>query len=410
MITKASLSIILFLFSMNACTDIKDAISKDTISVEGLLYLDGEPVSIQIADGKIAKINHLSSQSVPSKIYVAPGLIDIQINGYMGIDFSDQNLTTEGIREATKALWKEGVTTYLPTLTSSDHDRLSKSFSLLVEALDDELTGMSIPGFHLEGPYISPIVGFRGAHHEKYIRLPDWEEFQRLQHTAQNGIKLITVAPEMEGAIPFIENCNKSGVVVSLGHHNGTSEIIEKAVNAGASLSTHLGNGCANEINRHHNPLWPQLANDDLSISIIADGAHLTKDEVRTFYKVKGAEQTILVSDALYLAGLPPGEYIDDGVTLLLTRDVVKYPAENVLAGAASPLSSCVGNVMKFTECSLSDAIQMASRNPARLMGLDDLGEISEGKRADLILFTMENGEMVIQQTIVAGEVVYSKE
>jgi N-acetylglucosamine-6-phosphate deacetylase len=214
----------------------------------------------------------------------------------------------------------------------------------------------------------------------------------------------------MEGAISFIEKCNETGVVVSLGHHNGSPEIIEQAVDAGASLSTHLGNGCANEINRHHNPLWPQLANDAISITIIADGSHLTKDEVRTFYKVKGADQTILVSDALYLAGLPPGEYLDDGRTLQLTEKVVKFPAENVLAGAASPISACVGNMMKFTQCSLSDAIQMASTNPARYMGLTDLGEISEGKRADLILFTIENGELVIQQTMVAGEIVYSKE
>ncbi len=406
--------ILIIFFALYACTEKKDIDSKytdsmDTNAVEGLLYLDGNPVSIEIADGKIAKINHLSSESGLPAIYVAPGLIDIQINGYMGADFSDQNLTIEGIREATRALWKEGVTTYLPTLTTSDHIRLERSFSLLAEALDDEVTGMSIPGFHLEGPYISPVKGYRGAHPEKYIRLPDWNEFSELRQAAQNGIKLITVAPEMEGAISFIEKCNETGLVVSLGHHNGTPEIIERAVDAGACLSTHLGNGCANMINRHHNPLWPQLANEGLSISIISDGFHLTKDEVRTFYKVKGVDQTILVSDALYLAGLPPGEYVDDGKTLLLTKDVVKFPAENVLAGSASPISACVGNMMRFTGCSLSDAIQMSSINPARLMGLTDLGEISVGKRADLILFTIENDELVIQQTMVAGKVVYSK-
>ncbi len=401
-------SIILFIIC--SCTETKDAESMESITIEGLFYLDGEPVRIEIADGKIAKINHLSSESGIPAIYVAPGLIDIQINGYMGIDFADQNLTIEGIREATKALWKEGVTTYLPTITTSDQLRLEKSFSLLTQALDDEVTGMSIPGFHLEGPYISPVKGYRGAHPEKYIRDPDWNEFSELQKAAQKGIKLITVAPEMEGAISFIEKCNETGVVVSLGHHNGTPEVIEQAVDAGASVSTHLGNGCANMINRHHNPLWPQLANDGLSITIIADGSHLTKDEVMTFYKVKGTDQTILVSDAVYLAGLPPGEYMHKGRTLLLTKEVVKFPAEDVFPGAATPISLCVGNMMKFTGCSLSDAIQMASTNPARSMGLTHLGEISEGKRADLILFTMENGEMVIQQTIVAGEVVYSKE
>ena len=376
---------------------------------DGLLYLDGKPVSIEVVDGKIADIRHITSLSGTSELYVAPGLVDIQINGYMGVNFSDQNLTIEDMRKATKALYKEGVTSYLPTVITRDQERLLNSFSLLAKVLEDGEIGKSIPGFHLEGPYISPVQGFRGAHNEKYIRPPDWNEFLQLQKAAQNKILLITVAPEIEGAIPFIKKCSDSGLVVSLGHHNGTAENIDQAVESGASLSTHMGNGCVNMINRHYNPIWPQLSNDGLSISIIADGAHLTRDEVRTFYKVKGSEHTILVSDALSLAGLPPGEYIDDGDTLLLTEDVVKFPAEDVLAGAAQPISRCVGRMIRFTQCSLKDAINMASTNPAKIMEMNEIGEIKKGHRADLILFTIEDGDIVIQQTIVAGEVVYSK-
>lgn len=378
--------------------------------MEGLLYLDGKPVRLEIRDGQISAIKSLGSSNAKPEIYLAPGLIDLQVNGYMGVDFADQELTPELMRDATRALWKEGVTSYLPTLITRDHERLSKSFSLLAESLDDDVFGNSIPGFHLEGPFISPVAGYRGAHPEQYVRLPDWDEFVELQEAARKGIRLITVAPEMEGSIPFIEKCREQGVVVSLGHHNATPAIIDQAVEAGAAFSTHLGNGCANEINRHHNPLWPQLSNDGLSISIIADGSHLTREEVRTFFKVKGAGQTILVSDALSFAGLPPGEYEKDGMTYLLTEDVVKFPSENVLAGAAMPISRCIGNMMQFTSCELREAIQMASTNPARILGLDHLGEISPGKRADLILFTLEEGQLVIQQTIVAGEVVYSKE
>jgi len=333
--------------------------------VEGLLYLDGNPVSIEIADGIISQVKPLAKGSDLPEVYLAPGLIDIQINGYMGVDFSDQNLSPDMMHEATFALWKEGVTTYLPTVITRDHERLAHSFSLLAETLHDEIISMSIPGFHLEGPYLSPVKGYRGAHPEQHIRLADWDEFSEFQSIAHEAIKLTTVAPEMEGAIPFISKCKESGVVVSLGHHNGTPEIIEQAVIAGASLSTHLGNGCANEINRHHNPLWPQLSNDGLSITIIADGSHLTRDEVRTFYKVKGAEKTILVSDALSFAGLPLGVYEKDGEIYELTSEVVKFPSENVLAGAATPLSKCIGKIMNFTQCSLGDAIRMASTNPA---------------------------------------------
>ena len=384
--------------------------SQDTLVIEGHFYLDCKPVFIKITNGRFAEIQHMEEGSGIPKVYLAPGLIDVQINGYMGVDFAGEDLTLNGIRKATKELWKEGVTTFFPTLITNQHDALKKNFAILAMALDDQEIGISIPGFHLEGPYISPVKGFRGAHLEKYIRKPDWQEFLEYQNAAKNGIKLITVAPEVAGAIPFISKCVENGIVVSLGHHNGSAEDIRKAIDAGASMSTHLGNGCANMINRHHNPLWPQLADDRLTPSIIADGYHLTKEEIQSFYKVKGPGNIILVSDALDLAGLSPGEYIRGERMVLLTANVVKFPAENVLAGAASPIRKCVGNMMQFTQCSLKDAIQMASTNPAQLLGLEDIGEISPGKRADLILFTIEQDEIVIQKTIVAGNIVYSKD
>jgi len=394
-----TLLIILSAFSMG----------KDTTIVEGLYYMDKEPISIKIVNGRIVEFKHLLEKTDVPKVLIAPGLIDIQINGYMGVDFAGPYLTLNEIRKATKELWKEGVTTYLPTLITNEHQALKKNFAVLAQALNDPEVGVSIPGFHLEGPYISPVQGFRGAHLEKYIRKPDWEEFMEFQNAAKKRIKLITVAPEVEGAIPFIRKCVENGVVVSLGHHNGSAENIKEAIDAGASMSTHLGNGCANMINRHHNPLWPQLADDRITPGIIADGYHLTREELQTFYKVKGAGNIILVSDALDLAGLPPGDYIRGERKVILTPNVVKFPAENVLAGAASPISKCVVNMMQITQCSLKDAIQMASTNPAKFLGLDELGEISQGKRADLILFTIEQEEIVIQKTIVAGKIVYSK-
>jgi len=377
--------------------------------IEGLLYSDGNPVSLSLNKGQITEVSPLKKDAEIPKTYIAPGLIDIQINGYLGVDFSGPNLTVEGVKKATMALWKAGVTSYYPTVITSDIARIKTNFAILAKAKEDPEIGHSIPGFHLEGPYISPIAGFRGAHLEKYIKAPDWAEFRELQKAANGGIKLITLAPELEGAIPFIRNLVASGVTVSLGHHNGSAEDVALAVEAGAKLSTHLGNGCANEINRHNNPLWPQLSNDALTISIIADGFHLTREEVRTFYKTKGADKTILVSDALDLAGLPPGEYTRGERTLLLTPNVVKLPKENVLAGAASPISKCVGKIMEYTECTLKDAIQMASTNPAEFFALKDLGTIEPGKRADLILFTMENNEMIVQQTFVGGKSVYTR-
>ncbi|MEZ4970034.1 MAG: amidohydrolase family protein [Flavobacteriaceae bacterium] len=378
--------------------------------LEGILYSDGGRISISTTGGKISGIKRLAKGDKSFNTYVAPGLIDVQINGYMGVDFSGPDLTVEGIRKATKTLWKAGVTTYFPTIITGDFNRMKRNFAILAEAQKDPEIGGSIPGFHLEGPYISPLPGFRGAHLGKYIKNPDWEEFQELQRAANIGIKLITVAPELDGAIPFIRNCVAHGITVALGHHNGSAEDIERAIDAGAKMATHLGNGCANEINRHHNPIWPQLADDRITPSLIADGFHLTKEEVRSFYKVKGPDKTILVSDALDLAGLPPGEYIRGERKLLLTPNVVKLPKENVLAGAASPISTCVGVIMDYTQCTLGDAIQMASTNPAKMFSLNGLGEIGQGKRADIILFKMEDNQMVILKTFLSGRLVYSKD
>lgn len=379
-----------------------------TSKIQAIHYQTGKPVTIEISGEQISKIKP-GGKTSSSNLYVAPGLIDLQINGYMGVDYSDQNLTSDAFQKSVEALWQQGVTTLLPTVITASQENLMRSFSLLSVACANIQVAPSIPGFHLEGPFISPEKGFRGAHLEKYIRKASWNEFEALQKAATNKISLITLAPEAEGALSFIEKCKNAAVIVSLGHHNGNAEQIEKAAEAGASLSTHLGNGCANLIDRHNNPIWPQLSDDRLSISVIADGFHLNRQEVRTFYKAKGIDRTILVSDALDLAGMPPGEYIRGERKVLLTPDVVKFPEENVLAGAASPISACVTNMMRFTDCSLAEAIQMASTNPARLMKWTDRGEIAAGKRADLILFTLESGKMVIQKTIVAGKVVYEK-
>jgi len=389
-----------------SCSSVTDSKS-DSMIVEGILYSTMKPVSIEISDGKIIGIKPGQKSSDGQQLFVAPGLVDIQINGYNGIDFSDPGLTPEDLRNIVEGLWEVGVTSILATVTTASDEQLLGAFKALSSGLSDPAVSMTIPGFHLEGPYISPVQGFRGAHPEIHIRPPDLQEFKQYQEAAKNMIRLITVAPEFEGSIPMIKYCADNDMVVSLGHHNGSAEEIAAAVDAGASFVTHLGNGCANMIHRHNNPLWPQLAEDRLSAGLITDGFHLNKDEVQTFYKVKGDELTILVSDAVDLAGLPLGEYNRWGGVVELTADVVKFPAENVLAGAASPISKCVGNMIKFTGCSLESAINMATRNPARLIGLEDVGEIKVGKRADLILISQEDSEIKIHQTYLNGELVY---
>ena len=378
--------------------------------VEGIHYLDGSPVSIAIKDGKISHITKKDQLNDPSLVgtYIAPGFIDHQVNGYLSHSFTGEDLTIEQVRKITRAFWKNGITTYLPTLTSHSNELLLKNFAILNEATRDQEIKMSVPGFHLEGPYISPVAGYRGAHEEKWVRKPDWNEFLSWLQASGNKILEVTIAPELDGAIDFIKKCREQNIVVALGHHNGSAATIRQAADAGASASTHLGNGCANLIHRHNNPLWPQLADDRLMASLIVDGFHLRAEEVRVFYKAKGPERTILVSDVSSLAGMPPGVYKRYGREVVMTKEgKITMPSQDVLAAASFLITKGIENMMSFTQCSLADAIHMATRNPARLLGLDDRGVLAPGKRADLVWFNMKDDKLIVKKTMVEGKVVF---
>ncbi len=376
--------------------------------IEAILYSSGEPVSIKIENGIINDVSPLAQLS-NKNLLVAPGLFDNQLNGYLGVGFTSSILTIDDMLKATKGILKTGITTFLPTVITASNEVLLKSFANLAEATKHQEVASLVPGFHLEGPYISPEIGFRGSHNTNDIRLPNWDEFQKLNEAADGKIMQITIAPELNGAIEFIEKCVENNIVVALGHHNATHKKIMEAVDAGARTVTHLGNGCANTINRFENPFWSQLAEDRLMASLIVDGFHLPQQQVKAFLKAKGKDRIIITSDITDLAGLPAGKYNWDGKEIVLSDEgVIFYKKDNCFAGAALPQITGVNNMMKFTGCSLEDAINMATINPARLYGFEDRGEIAVNKRADLVLFTIENEKIVIQETIIKGESVYS--
>jgi N-acetylglucosamine-6-phosphate deacetylase len=354
--------------------------------------------------------------------YVGPGLIDIQINGYNSVSFSLEgaedspagaaDLSVDDVKKVTEGLWKEGVTAYLPTLTTNSQELLTKNFRIIAKTMDDPSLAPSMPGFHLEGPYISPVDGYRGAHPLEHVRKPDWDEFMEIYESSGKKISIITVAPEIEGMYEFIEKCKNLGIVVSLGHHNGSPEQIKLAIDHGASLATHLGNGCAANINRHVNPIWPQLADDRLKISFIADGFHLPPEVLRVFYKTKGVDNIVMTSDITSYAGLPAGTYkIKGGKSVLKTEEgnLRFLGPGGGLYGSASPLPNGIAHIMKVTGCSLVDAIKMTTLNAANLLNLNDRGVLEPGRRADIILFSMDNGKMVINKTILGGNEVFSR-
>jgi len=381
-------------------------------SIEGIHYSTNKPVRIEITDEFISDICDIPFlQNQIKSLYISPGLIDNQINGYAGIDFSGRNLKENDLLTAAKAIWSEGVTTFIPTLITNSHESIVKNLTILDRACrDNEQLNNSIPGFHLEGPYLSPVEGYRGCHPQQYMRNPSFKEFSEYQKAAGGSIIQITVAPEIEGAMEFIKECTNNGILVAIGHSNASPAQINEAVENGATISTHLGNGCANFIHRHNNPIWPQLANEKLIPSIIADGHHLTADELKVFCKVKGTDNIILTSDVIYLAGMAPGKYSFLGAEVLLKNDGMLINEElNCLAGASFPLKKGVENIMKLAGYSLSDAVKMASENVARVYGLNSTGTLEKGKRADIILFEMNENQIHINKTILNGKVVYEQ-
>jgi N-acetylglucosamine-6-phosphate deacetylase len=384
----------------------------DFREIEGHFYEDQKPISLQIVDGQITRINRKQQQNISSqkKIYIGPGLIDIQINGYKGNNFTGSDLTIKKIKNVVEDMYKVGVTSFLPTIITTSYERLIKNFSVLKEALNDPFIRRSIPGFHLEGPYINPEDGYRGAHNKEWIQSPNWSQFQKINQAADGKIRLISLAPEMKGGLEFIRKARQTGLVVAIAHHNAPAEIIREAVNAGVTLSTHLGNGIADSLHRRENPLWAQLAENRLKISIIVDGFHLSEEQVNVFYSIKGADNTILVSDMTDLAGMPPGNYFWDNKNVELQPEgVIHFPEQKVLAGAALSLIDDVENMISITSCSLKEGLNMASLNPAKFLGLKYCGDIKKGKRADLILFSYDGNKIDLYETIVNGETVYKK-
>jgi N-acetylglucosamine-6-phosphate deacetylase len=376
----------------------------------GIHYETGEAIRIRAEDGIITKVSELRGKSPGlSDLFIAPGLIDNQVNGYAGIDFGSRDLDPGKIMRATVAMWKDGVTTYLPTLVTAAHEDLLKNFSVLASSISDKIIEDCIPGFHLEGPYLSGESGFFGCHPVEYLRDPSLKEFEEYQKAAGGRISILTIAPELPGAMDLIKFCSGKNIRVSLGHTNATANQIDEAVKSGARLSTHLGNGCANMIHRHNNPLWPQLANEKLTPSIIADGHHLLDEEIKVFLKVKGPGNIILTSDVTFLIGMEPGEYEYMGSRIVKTGDgLIKNPELNCLAGASFPLKAGVEKIMGLPYYTPGQAINMASKNVAGVLNLNDRGTLDPGKRADIIMFKLINGKIKIKETYKGGKLVYS--
>jgi N-acetylglucosamine-6-phosphate deacetylase len=360
-------------------------------------------IEIEVRGDRIAAVRPADGESgnTPEDLWVAPAFWDIQNNGRWGHSFSSPDLTVEQVAAIVREQARLGTARLCPTLISAPADHLLHGLSTIAVACDafpDVAT--RVLGVHLEGPFLSELDGYRGAHPAGVMRNPDWGFFTELQAACGSRIVLVTLAPERPGTIEFIERATSSGVVVSLGHTAASTAAVKAAAVAGATLSTHLGNGIATPLPRHPNLIWVQAALDSLSASFIADGDHVDLDTLRALARAKGPDRTILVSDACPLAGLPSGAY---GAWTVTDSGKIVVTGTEYLAGSNQPLETGLRTLLRATDWSLAHVLATVTTNPARLLRRR-APRLEAGELANIVTFRCNDADrFVLESTCVDG-------
>jgi N-acetylglucosamine-6-phosphate deacetylase len=376
----------------------------------GLDSISGEAIEVSF-DKLLTGVDSLLAP-LTGRDYISPGWIDLQVNGFAGVDYCSPTAPHEEIGRSIRAMFATGVTRFFPTVITGSPEDMVGALANLAAARRALPEGPAMEAFHVEGPFISPEDGPRGAHPQRWVRPPDLNEYRRMQEAAEENIRLITISPEWPEALRFIEEVVSEGVVVSIGHTKATPEQIQDAVNAGATMSTHLGNGAHAVLPRHPNYLWEQLAEDRLTASFIVDRIHIGPSFLKVALRAKGIERSVLITDAVMPAGCAPGFYKLGEVDVELHADgSVRLKGGTRLAGSALHMDAGISNLMQFAGLNLRDAITMATRNPARAGRIPSRQRgLAPGERADLVRFRIddEDGRIHVLETYLSGDLVFT--
>ncbi len=335
-------------------------------------YRDGSAWLFAVRGTSLERCERVDCTAASAAV-LAPALLDIQVNGFAGVDVNGRSPRPEGLLRITQALAGHGVTRFCPTVITASPAGMRRALqAIAVAAARYPEVARAVVGVHLEGPFLCRTTGPRGAHPLPWIREPDEELFRSLQQAADGLIRLVTLAPELPGAAAFIRGRAAEGILVALGHTAAGEDHFQAAVDAGARMSTHLGNGCAQLLPRHTNPVTLQLGQDALAAGFIADGLHLPPFLLKTFIRAKGVERSVLTTDCMAAAGAPPGRYTLGTLELEVGADrVVRQPGRPNFAGSALTLDDAVANTIAWVGIPLADAIDMASLHPGRLLKID---------------------------------------
>jgi N-acetylglucosamine-6-phosphate deacetylase len=380
------------------------------MNCSGRSTLRGEAVLVEAGpDGVIRHADPLLDAPDAEDLWMAPGFVDLQVNGFAGVDFNSPAASHESIARAIQTLASTGVTRFFPTVITAAPSEMRAALRNLAAARESLAFGGAMEAFHVEGPHISPEDAPRGAHPRQWVRPPDFEEFLRMQDSARGDIRLVTLAPEWPGAADYIDRLTREGLVCAIGHTRAAAAQIRDAVSAGATLSTHLGNGAGSRT-RTEEFITAQLNETRLAASFIADGHHLPDDFLRRALQVKGLERSLLITDAVAPALCVPGPYTLGEVNVELRDDGrVTLRGGERLAGSALRMDRAIENVMRIAGVSLAQAVTLVTTNPARVGRVSGrLRGLQPGERADIVRFRLDGERLEILETWIGGRLAYA--
>lgn len=301
-----------------------------------------------------------------------PGLVDLQVNGYIGVDFSSDELTEADCVRAARCMLERGCTAFLPTVITSSPERYARNLPLLGRVIRREEFAGRLLGIHLEGPFISAADGVRGVHNAEWIREPDVGLLDKMIDWADGLIKLLTIAADVEGAADLARHASTRGITVGLGHQDADAEQLADLADAGARMLTHLGNGMPLTVGRHDNVIWSGLANDALYAALITDGHHLPAEVIKVMIRAKGPDKCVIVSDASPLAGMGPGDYRTLGNKARLEASgYLHNPETGYMVGSSATLIDCMNYLASLRLVHPQDLLAMAWDNPLSLLNVE---------------------------------------